>query len=377
MSLSESHGVVKRKMLLAWCGALGFMVLVTLGIFASNGWLPSTDPMTGRKTGWFGRGLPKNASSSWNPFAAPLPNPTPQLSKEYVYASGSRLLAVEDANANVAPPADIAVWTPSNGWWAVMGQTGSQATGLQFGMSGDIPVPGDYDGDGKTDFAVFRPSSSAIFYVWPSGGGSYYGYYWGMTGDKPAMGDFDGDGKHDIVIARPNSGGSGSLDWWIRKSSDGTYYAVSWGLPTDDLAVADYDGDGIADRAVYRSSDQTFYIIRSSDGGFFGVDIGVTGTVVSSDYDGDGKADPAVYVDSTATWHVHQSTTDTTVSHQWGSSGNVPVQNDYDLDGKTDLAVWDNASNAKWTIKRSSNGTTRTEYFGTTGDIPVPAFYRR
>lgn len=49
-------------------------------------------------------------ASSWldtvNPFTtAPPPSPTPQLSKEYVYA-GSRLLAVEDANANAAPPAD-------------------------------------------------------------------------------------------------------------------------------------------------------------------------------------------------------------------------------------------------------------------------------
>lgn len=396
MSLSGSHGVEKRKKLLMWFGALGIAFLVTLGVFASNGWLPSTDPLTGRKTGWFGRELPKNASSSWNPFAAPIPNPTPQLSKEYVYASGSRLLAVEDANATVAPPADIAVWTPSNGWWAVMGQTGSQATGLQFGISTDIPIPGDYDGDGKTDFSVYRPGSggsNSIFFVWPSGGGSYFADYWGISIDKPAMGDFDGDGKHDIVIARPNTG-SGTLDWWIRKSSDSTYYSVSWGLPTDDLAVADYDGDGIADRAVYRSSDETFYAIRSSNGTALVIDIGVSVScsppkqcVVPSDYDGDGKADPAVFNPSNATWYIYQSTTNSIVSQVWGNNGTsgctgscsalFPVQNDYDLDGKTDLAVWNNASSAVWTIRRSSNGTTRTETFGTTGDIPVPAFYRR
>ena len=54
----------------------------------------------------------RSALARFNPFIAPpSPTPTPQLSKEYIYA-GSRLLAVEDANANAAPPADLAVWRP-------------------------------------------------------------------------------------------------------------------------------------------------------------------------------------------------------------------------------------------------------------------------
>jgi hypothetical protein len=60
---------------LASIGALVFIGLIGLGVFAKNGWLPSTDPLTGRKTGWFGKELPKNAGSTWNPLAAPLPTP--------------------------------------------------------------------------------------------------------------------------------------------------------------------------------------------------------------------------------------------------------------------------------------------------------------
>ncbi len=56
-----------------------------------------------------------------NPFLpAPLPDPTPALSREYLY-SGSKLLAVESAGATAAPPADIAVWRPSTGDWWVHG----------------------------------------------------------------------------------------------------------------------------------------------------------------------------------------------------------------------------------------------------------------
>jgi hypothetical protein len=155
MSLSNAPKVEKRKKLLAGLAALAIIVLVGLGAFAKNGWLPTTDPLTGKKTGWFGKELPKNASSSWNPIAPPLPTPTPQLSKSYIYA-GSRLLAIEDENANAAPPADLAVWRPSSGEWWVMGGQGSQQVTQAWGISGDVPVPGDYAGDCITDFSVFR-----------------------------------------------------------------------------------------------------------------------------------------------------------------------------------------------------------------------------
>ena len=89
--------------MLVFAGAVCFVLLISLGVFAANGWLPRTDAFSGEKFGWFGKRLPKNHTASiWNPL--PPPSPTPQLSKEYIYAGGSRLLAVEDANA----PAPVA-----------------------------------------------------------------------------------------------------------------------------------------------------------------------------------------------------------------------------------------------------------------------------
>ena len=47
------------------------------------------------------------------------------------------------------------------------------------------PVHGDYDGDGKTDCAVYRTGTGAWFII-PSGGGAPYGMGWGGdASDKP------------------------------------------------------------------------------------------------------------------------------------------------------------------------------------------------
>src|SRR5688572_29803069 len=120
MSLQYSQPARKQKILLAVFGALIFATLITIGIFAKNDWFPSTDASTGRQTGWFGT-------------VSAQPPSAPQLSKEYIYA-GSRLLAVEDANANAAPPADLAVWRPSTGTWLVMGGQNSAHSTQNWGI---------------------------------------------------------------------------------------------------------------------------------------------------------------------------------------------------------------------------------------------------
>jgi len=344
MSLSKAPTERAHRRAFVCLGALTFALLIIAGVFAKNGWFPSTDPFSGKKTGWFGRPLAKNAES-WNPFAAPPPPPTPQLSKEYIYASGSRLLAVEDANATAAPPADLAVWRPTGGLWMIMGQQGSQATNFSWGVSTDIPVPGDYDGDGKTDFSVFRPSEGK-WYVMRSSDAAWQTYSWGVSTDIPVPADYEGDGKTDAAVMRPNQS-TGNSEWWIYKSSDSSWLTFTWGTNTDLPGPADFDGDGRADVAVYRASTQMYYSINSSNAAFQYIPLNQTGNkTVSSDYDGDGRADHAIYNSATATWTIRYSSSGQVATIQWGSSNDLPVHNDYDGDGKCDLATW-TTSNAR------------------------------
>jgi len=307
--------------------------------------------------------------SSINPFSsAPLPPSTPQLSKEYIYA-GSRMLAVEDAGASAAPPADLAVWRPSDGVWYVMGGPGSQETYFPWGGLGDVPVPGDFDGDGKTDFSIFRPSNGT-WYIVKSSDNLYYGYVFGVGSDLPAPADYDGDGKTDAAVFRPSTG-----YWYINRSSDSGVTEQQFGASGDTPAPADYDGDGKADISVWRTNEAAFYTLRSTDGTFQAQALGQVGnTTVSGDYDGDGKADYAVR--SAANWIIKQSSNNQTITIAWQQAGDVAVQNDYDGDGKVDIAVWRDGT-GYWYIRNSRDLSTRTQAWGASGDIPVPAFYRR
>ncbi|MBA3352531.1 MAG: VCBS repeat-containing protein [Blastocatellia bacterium] len=370
MSLTYFPLAEKRRTIFAGLATLLFVTLIAVGVLAKNGWLPSTDTVTGRKTGWFGRPLSKNASSSWNPFASTLPDPVPQLSKEYLYA-GSQLLAVEDANANAAPPADLAVWRPSSGvWWVMGGAGGSQPANQSWGLANDKPVVGDYDGDGKTDFSVFRPSTGE-WYVLQSSDHTWSVSAWGTSTDIRVPADYDGDGRTDRAVWRPSA-----RVWYVVKSSDQSAIYLPYGALGDAPAQADYDGDGRADIAVWRNSNRKFYAINSSNGAEQTIAIGQAGgEPVSADYDGDGKGDHAVR--NGANWIIRQSSNHQIVTSAWQQATDIAVPNDYDGDGKCDIAVW-RESNGNWLIRQSGSGDSlRQVQWGIAGDIPVPSFFRR
>lgn len=118
----------------------------------------------------------------------------------------------------------------------------------------------DFDGDGRSDLSVFRPSDGN-WWVMESSTNTVRTRSFGQSGDRVVAGDYDGDGRTDRAIFRPSNG-----EWWILRSSNDSILVLNWGLATDKPAPGDYDGDGRADIAVYR--DGTWYIIQSSNGNF-------------------------------------------------------------------------------------------------------------
>ncbi len=273
--------------------------------------------------------------------------------------------------------ADVAVFRPENGVWYV-NQSGGGLAARQFGAGGDQIVPGDYDGDGKTDLAVFRKNADSTWYILQSSNNTFRFQQWGATNqlqailfDTPAPGDYDGDGKTDFAVWRLTDFLSEPARFLILQSSSNTSRTDQWGGFGDALVpAADYDADGKADFAVYRGG---IWYLNQSTGGSRAVQFGASGDkLVPADYDADGKTDIAVFRPSNGVWYLNQSQAGFKAV-QFGAASDRLVPADYDADGKTDVAVY---RDGIWYLNRTADGFTGIA-FGVPSDKPIPNAYLR
>ncbi len=264
-----------------------------------------------------------------------------------------------------------------NGTWSLYGDddAGSDPGRIDNGWtlifeSDDYACPlltnnprADFDGDGRTDLSVFR-ASEGNWYLNRSASG-FTVTNWGLNGDVLVPGDYDGDNLTDTAVKR---GG----DWYILRSCDNTTAIVNWGLASDIAVTGDYDGDLKTDYAVFRPSEGNWYILRSADGGNVIFNWGISGDKpIAADFDGDGRTDFTVY--RGGTWYIYGSAVGVRII-AFGLSSDLPVPADYDGDLIDDLAVF-RPSDGYWYIIRSSDGAVNFIPFGLNGDTPVPGDY--
>ena len=176
----------------------------------------------------------------------------------------------------------------------------------QFGRSGDnSTVVGDWDGDGKADVAVYRGGAAAgdqsYFFYRPSGspGTNFRPIPYGTNGDEAVRGDFDGDGRLDATVFRPSNG-----VWYIAQSSNSQNVTGVWGLASDRRVAADYDGDGRTDLAVFRPSTGVWYILGSTGTPIYRQWGAAGDIIVPADFNGDGKTETTVYRPSDQRWYT-------------------------------------------------------------------------
>jgi hypothetical protein len=136
-----------------------------------------------------------------------------------------------------------------------------------FGNPGDLPLVGDFDGDGDDTVSIYRQSQAKVYVVNELGvdggglGAADFSFYFGNPGDVPFVGDFDGDGFDTVGLHRASTG----LVYFRDSLSDGV--ADIWfiyGNPGDVILAGDWDGDGDDTVAVYRPSTGRIYVNLSN-----------------------------------------------------------------------------------------------------------------
>ena len=266
---------------------------------------------------------------------------------------------------------DLAIYQSSTATWYIWSLTrGIIVNGETWGVDdgSSVAVPGDFDGDGIADMAVYHEATGLWYIRTVEGNVIANEMMFGATGYDPVSGNFDGDGKTDIAVYHEATG-----YWYMLLSGSGYSLAYQkFGAEGYEPVKCDFDGDGKTDLALYHEASGYWFIVTSGNGTLCYMKFGESGYApVPGDFDGDSRTDLAVYHEATGYWYMLLSGSGYSLAYmKFGESGYAPVPGDYDGDGRLDLGVYQESS-GYWFVLLSATGEISYEKFGESGYVPV------
>ena len=196
----------------------------------------------------------------------------------------------------------------------------------------DVPVTGDWDGNGRTEVGVFRPRPGSNMFRLRHKDGSVTAVRLGLPGDVPVTGDWNGNGVTDVGVWNRLT------RTFLLRTEAGRTHKVRLGGLRDVPVTGDWDGNGRTEVGVFSSRRHTFGL-RAADGTVVRVRLGTVGsTPVTGDWDGDGRSDLAVY-DVGRSW-TFRSRTGVAATESFGGVAGIPVSGDWDGDGTDEPGTW-------------------------------------
>lgn len=199
----------------------------------------------------------------------------------------------------------------------------------------DVPLAANWFADRAAEPTVFRRLARAEFRIRRADGSIAVRRY-GLPTDEPVPGDWDGNGRVNVGVYRP------SMGRFILQSPAGKVRIIMGGA-SDRPVAGNWDGAGGWEVGLW-SPQRAEFRLRAADGSISTVALGDGDDLpVAGDWDGDGVTDLGVFDQDTATYTLRKVDPDGTVwlaTVVFGEPGDLPVVGDWDANGRTDLGAW-------------------------------------
>jgi hypothetical protein len=221
------------------------------------------------------------------------------------------------------------VFRPSNGalYLKHTHETGFADVQINYGIGGDYPVVGDWDGDGEVTIGIYR---NGQFYLRNENTIGYADtvFAFGAPGDQPVAGDWDGDGVDTIGVYRNGT-------FFLRNTNDSgaPHMIFGLGVPGDVGIAGDWDGDGIDTTGVFRPSNGALYLKYQNTSGIADLQInyGIGGDQpVTGDWNNDGIDTIGVYRQGTFLLRNENTIGYADVVFDLGIPGDHPIAGNWD-----------------------------------------------